>query len=272
MTTQIHTNSPSLDHTVDEAEILKFENMAEAWWDPTGAFKPLHDLNPVRIAFIRDQILQHFALNSDTVMGNSDKTSGSNAPAPARPFHGLRILDIGCGGGLLCEPMARLGAEIVGVDAALRNIEIAKTHAQNIGLTIDYRHSTAEQLASDGEKFDIVLNMEVVEHVANVDAFIDATAQLVRPDGMMFMATLNRTAKSYALAIVGAEYVMRWLPVGTHDWKKFIRPSELARSLRAAGMRVSSLSGLTYNPLTSVWALNQRDLAVNYMAVATHDN
>jgi 2-polyprenyl-6-hydroxyphenyl methylase/3-demethylubiquinone-9 3-methyltransferase len=263
MNTQRHANAAPSGTTVDDAEISKFEKMAEAWWDPTGAFKPLHDLNPIRITFILDQITQQLFQDTDG--------SGADTGSRAQPLKDLRILDIGCGGGLLCEPMSRLGAKITGVDAARGNIEVAETHARHMGLSIDYRHSTAEDLVANGEQFDVVLNMEVVEHVANVDDFVNATAQLVQPGGLMIMATLNRTMKSYAMAIVGAEYLMRWLPVGTHDWRKFMRPSELARSLRASGMRISNLSGLTYNPLTSVWSINAHDLAVNYMIAALRD-
>jgi 2-polyprenyl-6-hydroxyphenyl methylase/3-demethylubiquinone-9 3-methyltransferase len=226
--------------TIDDAEIEKFEKMAEDWWNPDGPFKPLHALNPLRIQFIRDQLIQHFQRGD---------------PLKPTPLRGLTILDIGCGGGLLCEPMTRLGAMVTGVDAADRNIDIARTHAQRMELSIDYRCAAAEDLAAEGLAFDVVLNMEVV-----------------RPGGLMIVATLNRTAKSYALAIVGAEYIMRWLPVGTHDWLKFVRPSELARSLRTANMKIETLTGLTYNPLKETWSLNERDLDVNYIATAIRTN
>ena len=268
--------------TIDDAEIEKFEKMAEDWWNPDGPFKPLHALNPLRIQFIRDQLIQHFQRGD---------------PLKPTPLRGLTILDIGCGGGLLCEPMTRLGAMVTGVDAADRNIDIARTHAQRMELSIDYRCAAAEDLAAEGLAFDVVLNMEVVEHVAEVDLFLNAAARLVRPGGLMIVATLNRTAKSYALAIVGAEYIMRWLPVGTHDWRKFVkpselarglrpygvditdvtgmvynRPSELARSLRTANMKIETLTGLTYNPLKETWSLNERDLDVNYIATAIRTN
>jgi 2-polyprenyl-6-hydroxyphenyl methylase/3-demethylubiquinone-9 3-methyltransferase len=243
--------------TIDDAEIEKFEKMAEDWWNPDGPFKPLHALNPLRIQFIRDQLIQHFQRGD---------------PLKPTPLRGLTILDIGCGGGLLCEPMTRLGAMVTGVDAADRNIDIARTHAQRMELSIDYRCAAAEDLAAEGLAFDVVLNMEVVEHVAEVDLFLNAAARLVRPGGLMIVATLNRTAKSYALAIVGAEYIMRWLPVGTHDWLKFVRPSELARSLRTANMKIETLTGLTYNPLKETWSLNERDLDVNYIATAIRTN
>ena len=242
--------------TIDDAEIAKFEKMAEDWWDPEGPFKPLHALSPVRIRFIRDQIIQH------------SKLSESAGP---RPLTGLRVLDIGCGGGLLCEPMSRLGADVTGVDAAERNIAIARNHATGMELPIAYRCAAAEDLVAEGLTYDIVLNMEVVEHVADVDLFLGTVAKLIRPGGLMVVATMNRTAKAYALAIIGAEHVMRWLPVGTHDWRKFVKPSEMARHLRAANMRIETLTGLTYNPFTSGWSLNERDLSVNYMATATRD-
>jgi 2-polyprenyl-6-hydroxyphenyl methylase/3-demethylubiquinone-9 3-methyltransferase len=237
--------------SVDPAEIGKFEAMAEAWWDPDGKFRPLHRFNPVRLAYIRDRACRHFGRD----------------PEAGTPLDGLALLDIGCGGGLLSEPMARLGANVVGIDAASRNIAVAKLHAERMGLKIDYRCATAEALAEAGrERFDIVLNMEVVEHVANVRAFLDASLKLLRPGGMMVIATLNRTLKSYALAILGAEYLLGWLPRGTHDWNRFLRPSELVSLVERAGGRVAALDGVVYNPLTDSWRL-ARDLDVNYMAL-----
>lgn len=241
--------------TVDDAEVAKFAALADTWWDSEGPFRPLHRFNPVRVRFIRDQVAAHF----------------DRDPSGPKPLDGLRLLDIGCGGGLLAEPLTRLGATVVGVDATERNIKIAELHAEQGDLAIDYRHSTAEALREGGERFDIVLNMEVVEHVADVDLFLDASGGLVADGGMMIAATLNRTAKSFALAIVGAEYVLRWLPRGTHDWRRFVRPSELAAGLRRAGLSVKSLTGVVYNPLTGVWSLNKRDLDVNYLAVAVRD-
>lgn len=243
--------------SVDSGEVARFAAMAEAWWDPAGKFAPLHRFNPVRIGFIRDRLAARLGRD----------------PRSLRPLEGLRLLDIGCGGGLLAEPMARLGAEVTAIDAALRNIEIARLHAEQSGLDIDYRHSTAEALAEAGERFDAILNMEVVEHVADVGAFLGACADLLAedgpvPGGIMFVATLNRTAKSYALAIVGAEYVLRWLPRGTHDWRKFVRPSELAAALRPRGLVIAELAGVSYNPLTDQWRLG-RDLDVNYLAVVS---
>lgn len=244
--------SRALDRTVDADEIAKFAAMAEEWWDPDGKFRPLHLFNPVRIAFLRDRIADHF--NRDIMAG--------------RPLDGLRILDVGCGGGLLCEPMARLGARVTGIDATERNTEIARLHAEAMALDIDYRFTTAGDLAEDGASFDVVLNMEVIEHVADRQAFLDDCARLVRPGGLMFLATLNRTPKAYMLAIVGAEYVMRWLPRGTHDWKRFVRPSEMAAWLRHAGMEMREVCGVAYDPLRGAWKLAPHDLDVNYIAMA----
>lgn len=238
--------------TVDDREIEKFSAMADAWWDPEGEFRPLHRLNPVRIGYIRDRLCTHF---------------DRDAFAP-RPLAGLRIADIGCGGGLLCEPLTRLGAEMTGVDASEDSVRAAAMHAESVGLTIDYRHTTAEDLAAAGELFDAVLNMEIVEHVSDVDVFLAATAALVRPGGCMVLATLNRTPKSFVMAIVGAEYVLRWLPRGTHDWRRFRRPSEIAAGLRRATMTVGEVTGVVYNPLRDEWRLSPRDLDVNYMAFA----
>ena len=241
--------------SVGDSEVAKFAALAESWWDSEGPFRPLHKFNPVRIRFIRDRLAGHF---------NRD-------PLAPEPLAGLRLLDIGCGGGLLTEPLTRLGATVVGIDATEKNIRIAALHAEQGGLSIDYRHTTAEALDEAGERFDAVLNMEVVEHVADVDAFLTASGNLVGNGGLMIAATLNRTAKSFALAIVGAEYVLRWLPRGTHDWRRFVRPSELAAGLRHAGMTVTSLTGVVFNPLTGIWSLTERDLDVNYMAVAVRN-
>jgi 2-polyprenyl-6-hydroxyphenyl methylase/3-demethylubiquinone-9 3-methyltransferase len=238
--------------SVDEAEVAKFAALAENWWDSEGPFRPLHHLNPIRLRFIRDNTSAHF---------------GRDELAP-QPLSGLRILDIGCGGGLLSEPLARMGATVVGIDATEKNVRVAALHAEQGHLSIDYQHTTAEALRNAGETFDVVLNMEVVEHVADVSSFLQASGDLVNHGGIMIVATLNRTAKSFALAIVGAEYVLRWLPRGTHDWRRFVRPSELATGLRQTGMQVTSLTGVIFNPLTGNWSLNDRDLDVNYMAVA----
>jgi 2-polyprenyl-6-hydroxyphenyl methylase/3-demethylubiquinone-9 3-methyltransferase len=237
--------------SVDPREIANFARMAAEWWDPAGKFRPLHKMNPVRIGYVRDALCRHF---------------GRDTAAPS-PLADLRILDIGCGGGLLCEPLARLGAAIVGVDAAARNIGVARAHAAEMGLDIDYRHATAEALAEAGERFDAVVSLEVVEHVADVGAFLTACCRLVDPGGVLVLSTLNRTGRSFAIAIVGAEYVLRWLPRGTHDWKKFLRPSELVRGLAAGGVATIELTGVTLDPLSGDWRLAPRDLAINYMAL-----
>jgi 2-polyprenyl-6-hydroxyphenyl methylase / 3-demethylubiquinone-9 3-methyltransferase len=225
--------------------------MAAEWWDPNGKFKPLHKLNPVRLGYIRKTVITHFG---------RDAKSG-------KPFAGLRLLDIGCGGGILSEPMARLGAEVVGLDPSEANIEIARLHAKKSGLAIDYRAVTAESLVASDGGFDVVLAMEVVEHVADVSAFIAAAGTLLKPNGLMFVATINRTAKAFALAIVGAEYLLRWLPRGTHDYEKFVRPEEIEAAFAQAGLAVHDRSGVRFNPLTGAWSLST-DMDVNYMFVA----
>ncbi|TYB86403.1 bifunctional 2-polyprenyl-6-hydroxyphenol methylase/3-demethylubiquinol 3-O-methyltransferase UbiG [Oceaniovalibus sp. ACAM 378] len=235
-------------NTVDDSEIAKFEAMAAEWWDPNGKFKPLHMLNPCRLDYITAQIAAEFGCDLKT----------------QAPFAGLRILDIGCGGGLLSEPMARLGADVVGADAAERNIPVAQLHAEQSGLTIDYRHTTAEALAEAGEQFDAVLNMEVVEHVADPLIYLTACRQLMKPGGLMVCSTLNRNPKSFAMAILGAEWVMRWLPKGTHDWSKFITPDELFDLLRRAGLDPVDKTGFVFNPLSWNWSLSDRDLSCNY--------
>lgn len=238
--------------TVDPAEIAKFEAMAAEWWDPNGKFKPLHMLNPTRLDYITRQIAAEFGRDL-TVL---------------HPFAGLRILDIGCGGGLLSEPMARLGAAVVGADAAPRNIPVAQIHAQQSGLTINYRHTTAEALAAAGEQFDVVLNMEVVEHVSDPLAYLTACRQLLKPGGLMICSTLNRNPKSFLMAIIGAEYVMRWLPKGTHEWSKFITPDELYDLIRQAGLDPVDRKGFVFNKLTWVWSISERDLSVNYVTAS----
>lgn len=239
--------------TVDADEIAKFEAMAEEWWDLEGKFKPLHMLNPYRLDYITQQIAMEFDRDTSRPL----------------PFEGLRILDIGCGGGLLCEPMARLGAEVVGVDAAERNIPVAQVHAEASGLTIDYRHTTAEALVEQGEPlFDVVLNMEVVEHVADPLAYLTACQKLLKPGGLMICSTLNRNPKSFVMAIIGAEYVMRWLPKGTHEWQKFITPDELFDLIRNAGLDPVDRKGFQFNPLTWSWRISARDLSVNYVTAS----
>ncbi|WP_300375614.1 bifunctional 2-polyprenyl-6-hydroxyphenol methylase/3-demethylubiquinol 3-O-methyltransferase UbiG [Henriciella sp.] len=251
---KIAENRQDLPRTpsIDADEVAKFSAMAAEWWDPKGKFKPLHRFNPVRLGFIRDTITAHF--------GRMD--------AGRKPLEGLRILDIGCGGGLVSEPMARLGADVTGVDASADNIKTAMTHAEESGLNIDYRAGTAEGLLEDGTPaFDVVLNLEVVEHVADPQQFLQDTAALVKPGGLMIAATLNRTPKAFALAIVGAEYVLGWLPRGTHEFSKFLTPDEVARPLETAGLVTRPSQGVSFNPLTDTWRLSSDD-KVNYMIVA----
>ncbi|UOA22039.1 Ubiquinone biosynthesis O-methyltransferase [Sulfitobacter pontiacus] len=238
--------------TVDPAEIEKFQAMAAEWWDENGKFKPLHMLNPCRLDYITAQIAGEF-----------DRDLKS-----PEPFRGLRILDIGCGGGLLSEPMARLGATVVGADAAAGNIPVAQVHAQQSGLEIDYRHTTAEALAEAGEQFDVVLNMEVVEHVASPIDYLIACRTLLKPGGLHICSTLNRNPKSFMMAIVGAEHVMRWLPKGTHEWSKFITPDELFDLLHKAGLTAVDRKGFVFNPITWSWRLSDRDLSVNYVTAS----
>ena len=242
----------SATNTVDDAEIAKFEAMAAEWWDPKGKFAPLHMMNPVRLDYITAQIAAEY---------------GRDLTGEA-PLAGLRILDIGCGGGLLSEPMARLGARVVGADAAARNIPVAQVHAEHSGLEIDYRHTTAEAMAEAGEQFDVVLNMEVVEHVADPLAYLTACRQLLKPGGLMICSTINRNAKSFAMAIVGAEYVMRWLPKGTHDWQKFITPEELFKLIEGAGLDPVDRKGFVFNPIAWSWRVSDRDLSVNYVTAS----
>jgi 2-polyprenyl-6-hydroxyphenyl methylase/3-demethylubiquinone-9 3-methyltransferase len=244
--------APGGTTTIDPDEIERFAAMAEEWWDPNGKFRPLHKFNPVRLAFLRDRLAGHFHRNT----------------ALLRPFEGLRLLDIGCGGGLVAEPMARLGFAVTGIDATERTVKTAQAHAGETGLGIDYRIAAAEQLAATGERFDVVLALEIVEHVADLGVFLAAAAQLVEPGGALVAATLNRTGKSYLFAIIGAEYLLGWLPRGTHQWRKFVRPSELAGGLRRSGLRLAEMSGVTYNPLKDEWRLGG-DLDVNYMVFAT---
>ncbi|ABC21546.1 bifunctional 2-polyprenyl-6-hydroxyphenol methylase/3-demethylubiquinol 3-O-methyltransferase UbiG [Rhodospirillum rubrum] len=244
--------SATTSGTASAAELAKFSAMADAWWDPEGDFKPLHKFNPVRIAFLRDHFAAHF---------------GRDIEAP-RPFEGLSLLDIGCGGGLLCEPFARLGFAVTGIDAAERNIGTASVHAERAGLPLTYRCAMPEDLVAEGKTFDAVLTMEVVEHVADVRLFLDSVGQLCRPGGAVGAATLNRTLKSLALAKVGAEYVLRWLPRGTHDWRKFMKPSELTAGLREAGLSVDAIAGMTFDPFSGTWS-QTTDVSVNYMLFAT---
>lgn len=237
--------------TVDDDEVARFSALAEEWWDPAGKMAVLHRFNPVRLDYIRDHLAAHFGRD----------------PRRTDSLSGLRLLDIGCGGGLLCEPLARLGAEVVGVDPSERNIGTARVHAEAQGLAIDYRAATAENLAAAGERFDAVLAMEVVEHVADVEAFLKVCGEMVRPGGLFFLATINRTLKAFALAIVGAEYVLNWLPRGTHQWDRFLTPDEIEDGLAAAGLKVVDLSGVVYAPLSGEWR-RSRDTGVNYILVS----
>ena len=236
--------------SIDRAEVDRFSRMAATWWDPKGPMAALHKFNPVRVAYVRDLAAAKFGRD----------------PKKLDSLKGLRILDIGCGAGILSEPLARLGADMVGADPAEENIAAAIEHADQSSIAIDYRATTAEALAEAGESFDIVLAMEVVEHVVDVKAFIATCASMVRPGGMMFAATLNRTLKSFALAIVGAEYVLRWVPRGTHQWDKFVTPAELERAYERAGLDVTGERGVIYNLLADRWQLSS-DLDVNYMLV-----
>ncbi|MBV1865009.1 MAG: bifunctional 2-polyprenyl-6-hydroxyphenol methylase/3-demethylubiquinol 3-O-methyltransferase UbiG [Rhodobacteraceae bacterium] len=239
--------------TVDPQEVAKFEAMAAEWWDPNGKFKPLHMLNPCRLDYIVDQITAKFGRD----------------PKQINSLKGLRILDIGCGGGLLSEPMARLGAEVVGADAAEGNLPVARIHAEQSGLDIDYRHVTAEAMAADGEQFDVVLNMEVIEHVADPQGFLTACQQLLKPGGLMICSTLNRNPKSFMVAIVGAEHIMRWLPKGTHEWHKFITPDELFNLIDKAGLTPVDRKGFVFNPILWTWSISDKDLSVNYVTAST---
>ncbi len=247
-------DKPSIDGTASAEEIARFTAMAESWWDENGKFRPLHQLNPPRISFIRRHIVSHFRLptTSDT------------------PLKGLDILDIGCGGGLMSEPMRQLGGKVTGIDAGEENIRIAKIHAEKSGLDIDYQCRLPETMAKEDTQFDVVLNMEVVEHVSDLPLFLEACAKMVKPGGIMFISTINRTLKSMALAKIGAEYILRWLPAGTHDWNKFVKPSELASGLRRNGMVITRLEGMSYDLFGDKWSLTT-DLGVNYLALAVKE-
>ena len=272
-----HENS-----TINPDEVERFSRIADEWWDEKGKFKPLHKINPLRLKFIRDHACEHFGRDADSIKSLKDMT----------------ILDIGCGGGLLCEPLTRMGANVTGIDASEKNIKVASLHAEKMGLEIDYRATSAEALVasntdvgvsngskatrrgSEGEtrtgeafppamdSYDIVLALEIIEHVDNVDLFMQSVCALVKPGGLLFISTLNRTVKSYALAIIGAEYVLRWLPVGTHTWNKFVKPSELANHLRTNHLDLASQTGMVFSPLKNTWSLNANDLDVNYLLVA----
>lgn len=241
------------DISVDAGEVARFSLLAETWWDEQGSMKPLHAINPVRMKYLRDRIAAHFE---------------RNAGQPA-PLAGLSAVDIGCGGGLVCEPMTRLGATVTGIDASEKNIAVAAIHAEKTGLAVTYRHASAEDLVAEKAAFDVVLALEVVEHVADVASFVFSCAALVKPGGLIVMSTLNRTPQSFLFAIVGAEYALRWLPRGTHDWRKFLRPSELAGELRRAGVHIEDLCGLGWNTLRGDWELQPRGLSVNYFVTGS---
>jgi 2-polyprenyl-6-hydroxyphenyl methylase/3-demethylubiquinone-9 3-methyltransferase len=241
------TRSP----TIDPDEVARFDRLARDWWDPKGPMRPLHRLNPLRLQYIRDEACRRFSRDARS----------------ARPLEGLTVLDVGCGGGMLSEPMARLGAAATGLDPAPANVAVARLHAERSGLSIDYREDGVEAVAARGERFDLVLAMEVVEHVADVPAFVAACCRTVEPGGLLVMATINRTLRAYALAIVGAEYVLGWLPRGTHQWEKFVTPDELEDAIRAGGLSVSDVRGVVYDPFSDGWAL-ARDTGVNYMIAA----
>jgi 2-polyprenyl-6-hydroxyphenyl methylase / 3-demethylubiquinone-9 3-methyltransferase len=252
MTTGVDMDpQPAPAATIDASEVARFSRLSSQWWDPNGPMAPLHKFNPVRLAYIRDRAAAHFERD----------------PNRLDSLAGLRVLDIGCGAGVLSEPLARLGGSVVGADPSESNIAVAKHHAAQSGLSIDYRATTAEALEASGESFDVVLAMEVVEHVTDVGLFIDIAAEMVKPGGLMFVATLNRTIKSFALAIVGAEYILRWLPRGTHQWDKFVTPNELEIAITQGGLHVTDQAGVIYNLLADRWQLST-DLDVNYMLTA----
>ncbi len=245
-----HTKKPT-NGSVDSDEVERFAKLADQWWDPRGEFKSLHRLNPVRLEYVRDRLAALY----------------DRDPLAPQPLQGLRLLDVGCGGGLVSEPLTRLGAQMVGIDPAEQNIAVARRHAERNGLAIDYRHATAEALSSAGERFDALLALEILEHVADIEVFAEACEALIKPGGGFVFATLNRTLRSFTLAIVGAEYLMGWLPRGTHQWSRFVRPAEIVRLLRRHGLSVRDLSGVGYRPIVGEWELG-RDLSVNYMGFA----
>lgn len=268
------TATPLHTTTIDEAEIAKFSAIAAEWWNPAGKFAPLHRINPVRLKYIRETALAHF-FHSEKLQpdqAGDSEAAGPNgileAVAPANiiaPFTELSAIDIGCGGGLVAEPITRMGFNVTAIDGSEKNIKTASLHAEQSHLKIDYRATTAETLAAEGAQFDLVLALEVIEHVADINLFLESVAKLVKPNGLLIMSTLNRTVKSYAMAIVGAEYILRWLPRGTHDWKKFLKPHELIQPLQRAGMEVVEMQGLTLNPAKWEWQMHPKDIDVNYM-------
>ena len=234
-------------NTINKKEIEKFSKIASQWWDPNGKFKPLHNFNPIRIEYIKNSIIKHFKIKSST-----------------KSLKKINILDIGCGGGLLSEPMCRLGANVIGIDASSKNIEVAKFHAKKNNLKINYICSSPEKLRI-GKKFDVILNMEIIEHVDDIDFFIKKSSQLLKKNGLMFVATLNKTLKSYFFAIIGAEYVLRWLPIGTHDWEKFVKPRDLIEISKRNSLNIEELDGLKFDVLKNKWNIS-KDKSVNYIA------
>lgn len=243
------TSKPSNASTVDAAEIEKFSRMADEWWDPHGKFRPLHQLNPTRIAYIQDIIKSHFTDNTQK----------------------LSLLDVGCGGGLVAEPMANTGLDVTAIDASEKNIHIASLHAERSNTAINYQCTTVESLSTQGKQFDIVLALEIIEHVADVPLFLAHCTQLVKPGGLIFISTLNKTLKSYALAIIGAEYILRWLPIGTHEWNKFLAPADIGQPLEKQGFTLHEVKGMSFNPLRSSWSLS-KDTSVNYILTAIKGN
>lgn len=251
------SSSSSPAPSVDPREVRQFEALGAQWWSENGPMKALHRMNPVRVRWLRDEMAAHFAAPD----------GGQRDVEQPRVLAGLAILDIGCGAGILCEPLSRLGGAVTGIDPAAANLAIARQHAEDMGVEVSYRDVSAEALAAEGALFDVVCAMEVVEHVRNMKAFVATAASLVKPGGLLFLSTLNRNLKSFALAIVGAEYVLRWVPPGTHQWEKFVTPRELTTAVEAAGLDVTGRSGVVYNPLSREWRLS-RDMDVNYMMVA----
>jgi 2-polyprenyl-6-hydroxyphenyl methylase / 3-demethylubiquinone-9 3-methyltransferase len=246
-----HDPRPPDNENLDPDEIARFSALSDQWWDPEGSFKPLHRLNPARLRFVRDQLANRFGRDINA----------------RRPFDGLTVLDIGCGGGLICEPMSRLGARITGIDASEQNIGIARDHAERMGLEIEYRHINPENMIAEGARFDAVLSLEVIEHVPDVNRFLATCGELVKPGGALVLSTLNRTPKSFLFGILGAEYVLGWVPRGTHQWKRFVRPSELSAGLRGSGLRITDIAGLSYDLNSGEWRVG-KDVSVNYMMCA----
>lgn len=244
------------DSTLDPAEIERFGRLAAEWWDGNGKFRTLHLIGPARLTFLRDEITKRFG------------AAGAEGASGLRPLEGFTVLDVGCGGGLVCEPLTRLGARVTGIDPAVENVEAARRHAEGQGLDIEYRAARIEDLSSEERTFDAVVCFEVVEHVPDVGAFLKTLALLVRPGGLMLLSTINRTLKAYFLAIIAGEYVLRWLPVGTHQWDRFVTPDELSRHLQGAGLTAPAFTGLVYSPMSDAWSLSAGDMDVNYFAAA----